>query len=139
MIPPRALLRNVIIPSSMIDSYPLLPSIISSLSMVSFTSPAVKNGILSFLIDAFDAYGNKLGTSSSCLAGGSFPGCLFQITAVPSGAIVATPTVAHQSGGRYSVHVSVGNVDVFLLHVKIALAGGAFADITSSPFTVDVL
>ena len=137
-IPPRALLRNVIIPSSTVNSYTVVPSSISSNSRVTLAPVATRNQIFSFQIDAVDAYGNALDTQSPCLTGTTSPGCLFNVQTTPSAALVSGPVVTYVSDGTYSIDVTIGNYNPVLLHVQLALPGGSFADLVGSPSTIEV-
>ena len=139
-IPPRVLLRDVIVASSVINEFSVVASIISSNSRVGISTTALANQVFTFLIDAVDAYGNDLDAPSTCLGSGTFPDCLFHVETTPSAALVSGPSVTHVSGGQYSVDVTLdGASSQVLFSVQLALAGGIYEDLTGSPFTFNVI
>ena len=142
-IPSSALLAPLAIPNSVPNPLIVNPGIISSLSfaIISPTIPYIVGEPQFFIIQARDQYGNNIETSSSCLtAGGTAPGCLFEVSmSIQDG--TPSPTLTDLGNGQYRVDFTFATNAPKVFNVFL-ITGQAPADripIDGSPYSIPII
>jgi hypothetical protein len=106
-IPASSLLAPLLVPSLVPNPVHVFPGVISPLSFAILpTSPVIARLPDFFIIQARDAHGNDLDSSSACLFGsGISPDCLFDISfSVQDGS--PSPSLTDLGNGQYRVDFS---------------------------------